>query len=148
MILWRPTNNNQRYAFTPLLDNPEDEDDEEGQWFYLLATFAFHPLESLSSILEEQFVSDVYGIKMRSNHAANGGAGGGGGGAGGRTPPASAKNSTTEEDDLRWVEENIPTALVDRALPVLDSEDEVINTKFEVSKMQQTVNSAGYLSGF
>jgi len=28
MILWRPTNNNQRYAFTPLLDNPEDEDDE------------------------------------------------------------------------------------------------------------------------
>lgn len=28
MVLWRPTNNNQRYAFTPLLDNPEDEDDE------------------------------------------------------------------------------------------------------------------------
>jgi hypothetical protein len=27
MILWRPTNNNQRYAFTPLLDNPEDEDE-------------------------------------------------------------------------------------------------------------------------
>lgn len=27
MILWRPTNNNTRYAFTPLLDNPEDEDD-------------------------------------------------------------------------------------------------------------------------
>lgn len=25
MILWRPTNNNQRYAFTPLLDNAEDE---------------------------------------------------------------------------------------------------------------------------
>lgn len=27
MILWRPTINNLRYAFTPLLDNPEDEDD-------------------------------------------------------------------------------------------------------------------------
>lgn len=27
MVLWRPTNNNQRYAFTPLLDAPEDEDD-------------------------------------------------------------------------------------------------------------------------
>lgn len=26
MILWRPTNNNQRYAFTPLLDNPDDDD--------------------------------------------------------------------------------------------------------------------------
>lgn len=34
MILWRPTNNNQRYAFTPLLDSPEDEedDDEEDQF--------------------------------------------------------------------------------------------------------------------
>lgn len=77
---------------------------------------------------------------MRSNHAVNGvgGAGGGGGTGSGerRTPPSMAKNTTTEEDDLRWVEENIPTALVDRALPVLDSEDEVINTKFEVSKMQ------------
>lgn len=69
---------------------------------------------------------------MRSNHAGNGGAGSGGG----RTTPSVNKNTTTEEDDLRWVEENIPTALVDRALPVLDSEDEVINTKFEVSKMQ------------
>lgn len=138
MILWRPTNNNQRYAFTPLLDNPEDEDDEEGQWFHLPFAFLLSMINwsLIFSILEEQFVSDVYGIKMRSNHAANGGTGGGGGGAGGRTPPASAKNSTTEEDDLRWVEENIPTALVDRALPVLDSEDEVINTKFEVSKMQ------------
>jgi hypothetical protein len=27
MILWRPTINNQRYAFTPLLDG-SDEDDE------------------------------------------------------------------------------------------------------------------------
>ena len=27
MILWRPTNNNQRYAFTPLLDASDDEDD-------------------------------------------------------------------------------------------------------------------------
>ncbi|RVE40701.1 hypothetical protein evm_014649 [Chilo suppressalis] len=26
MVLWRPTNNNQRYAFTPLLDNAEDDD--------------------------------------------------------------------------------------------------------------------------
>lgn len=30
MILWRPTNNNQRYAFSPLLDN-EDDEDEEGK---------------------------------------------------------------------------------------------------------------------
>jgi hypothetical protein len=38
MILWRPTNNNQRYAFTPLLDAPEDDEEEE-----------------------EQFVNDAYG---------------------------------------------------------------------------------------
>ncbi|GBM22413.1 Transmembrane protein 87A [Araneus ventricosus] len=29
MILWRPTNNNQRYAFTPLLDAMDDDDDDE-----------------------------------------------------------------------------------------------------------------------
>jgi hypothetical protein len=32
MILWRPTNNNQRYAFTPLLDAPEDDEDEDEQF--------------------------------------------------------------------------------------------------------------------
>ncbi|KAH7732360.1 Protein C52B9.4 [Aphelenchoides avenae] len=29
MFLWRPSQNNQRYAFTPLLDNSEDENDED-----------------------------------------------------------------------------------------------------------------------
>ncbi|MFH4978586.1 hypothetical protein AB6A40_005295 [Gnathostoma spinigerum] len=29
MILWRPSKNNQRYAFTPLLDDSEDENDED-----------------------------------------------------------------------------------------------------------------------
>lgn len=28
MILWRPSQNNQRYAFTPLLDDSEDENEE------------------------------------------------------------------------------------------------------------------------
>ncbi|CAD7000058.1 transmembrane protein 87A isoform X2 [Ceratitis capitata] len=102
MILWRPTNNNQRYAFTPLLDAPDDEDDDE----------------------EDQFVADAYGVKMRNSHA-NGGT---------KTPPQRA--TTTEEDDLRWVEENIPSSMADPALPVLDSDEEIINTKFEVSKMQ------------
>ncbi|EDS43048.1 conserved hypothetical protein [Culex quinquefasciatus] len=101
MILWRPTNNNQRYAFTPLLDNPEDEDDDE----------------------EEQFVSDAYGVKMRGARSAS-------------PKPNSAKSPTTEEDDLKWVEDNIPAAIADAALPVLDSDEEIVNTKFEVSKMQ------------
>ena len=50
--------------------------------------------------------------------------------------PTKGAGTTTEEDDLRWVEENIPAAIVDAALPVLDSDEEIINTKFEVSKMQ------------
>lgn len=29
MVLWRPSQNNQRYAFTPLLDNSEDDNDDE-----------------------------------------------------------------------------------------------------------------------
>ncbi|XP_034230128.1 transmembrane protein 87A [Thrips palmi] len=98
MILWRPTNNNQRYAFTPLLDNPEDEDDEE-----------------------EQFVSDAFGLKMRgSNNSSS----------------PKPKSSTTEEEDLKWVEDNIPAYLSDSALPILDSDEEATNTRFEVSKMQ------------
>ncbi|XP_068632564.1 transmembrane protein 87A [Battus philenor] len=91
MLLWRPTNNNQRYAFTPLLDYAEDDEEEE-----------------------EQFVNDAYGVKMR--------------GAGSETP----KPQPEPLDELRWVEENIPAS----ALPLLDSDDEIVNTKFEVSKMQ------------
>lgn len=103
MILWRPTNNNQRYAFTPLLDNPEDEDDDDE---------------------EDQFISDVYGVKMRGSRNLN-------------SPKLDNMHKTTnEEDDLRWVEENIPTSIVDATLPVLDSDEEIINTRFEVSKMQ------------
>ncbi|XP_037708562.1 transmembrane protein 87A [Drosophila subpulchrella] len=103
MILWRPTNNNQRYAFTPLLDNPEDEDDEEE---------------------EDQFVADAYGVKMRGQNGTP------------KTSTNSRNATTTEEDDLRWVEENIPSSMADSALPILDSDEEIINTKFEVSKMQ------------
>ena len=29
MFLWRPSQNNQRYAFTPLLDDSEDENEED-----------------------------------------------------------------------------------------------------------------------
>ena len=45
MILWRPTNNNQRYAFSPLLDAPEDDDDDEEI---------------------EHFVNDGYGMLLRT----------------------------------------------------------------------------------
>ncbi|KPJ06913.1 Transmembrane protein 87A [Papilio machaon] len=103
MLLWRPTNNNQRYAFTPLLDYADDDDEEE-----------------------EQFVNDAYGVKMRGT-----GASGSGGGGEGRSGGGEGKQAEPL-DELRWVEEHIPAS----ALPVLDSDEEIVNTKFEVSKMQ------------
>ncbi|KAJ8401125.1 hypothetical protein AAFF_G00387070 [Aldrovandia affinis] len=42
-----------------------------------------------------------------------------------------------EDEDLKWVEENIPTSVVDVALPVmLDEEEELLKTKMERSKME------------
>lgn len=102
MVLWRPTNNNQRYAFTPLLDNPED--DEFGD----------------ETEDEDQFVADAYGVKMRG-------------------PPRSSspvQATVNEDEDLQWVEDNIPAAIADAALPIIDSDEEILNTRFEVSKMQ------------
>ncbi|XP_064394797.1 transmembrane protein 87A-like [Halichondria panicea] len=44
--------------------------------------------------------------------------------------------SSHAEDDLRWVEENLPTSALDKALPlILDSDEELMTTKFESSKI-------------
>ncbi|XP_013778767.1 transmembrane protein 87A-like isoform X2 [Limulus polyphemus] len=51
MILWRPTINNQRYAFTPLLDALDDDDDDEE--------------------LEKTLTNDAFGTKMRSTKTQN-----------------------------------------------------------------------------
>lgn len=100
MILWRPSNNNQRFAFTPLLDDGSDADDEE---------------ES------EKLMADISDTMKQRNT---------------RTSSSSPKSSNSVEDDLKWVEENIPSSFVDPVLPILDSEEEIVTTKFEVSKMQ------------
>lgn len=91
MILWRPTNNNQRYAFVPLLDTGEELEDDE------------------------HIVNDAYGIKARIHYSKN------------TTPPR-----TSLDDDLKWLEENVR---VNPTLPVLDSDEELVNTQYEVSKM-------------
>jgi hypothetical protein len=49
---------------------------------------------------------------------------------------ANSSNNGGVEDALAWVEDNIPTSIADQALQALDSEDEVVNTKLERSKMQ------------
>ncbi|KAG0720786.1 Transmembrane protein 87A [Chionoecetes opilio] len=101
MILWRPSNNNQRFAFTPLLDDGSDADDEE---------------ES------EKLMADISDTMKQRNIRTS--------------SSSSPKNNCSVEDDLKWVEENIPSSFVDPVLPILDSEEEIVNTKFEVSKMQ------------
>ncbi|XP_027021668.2 transmembrane protein 87A isoform X2 [Tachysurus fulvidraco] len=101
MFLWRPSANNQRYAFTPLID---DSDDEEIEEFLVSAN-----------------ISD--GIKLRANKTETNG--------------AAKPLVPSVDEDLKWVEDNIPSSLTDVALPVLlDSDEEIMTTKYEMSKMQ------------
>ncbi|XP_058241947.1 transmembrane protein 87B isoform X2 [Hemibagrus wyckioides] len=101
MFLWRPSANNQRYAFTPLID---DSDDEEIEEFLVSANIAD-------------------GIKLRAAKTETNG-----------TMKPLAPNM---DEDLKWVEDNIPSSLTDVALPVLlDSDEEIMTTKYEMSKMQ------------
>lgn len=90
MILWRPTKNNVRYAFVPLMETIEDEE-------------------------EEQLVNDAYGVKVRIHQR-----------------PASPKKNSVE-DEIKWLEENVKS---DPVISILDSDEEMVNTRFEVSKMQ------------
>ncbi|XP_064623727.1 transmembrane protein 87A-like isoform X2 [Lineus longissimus] len=106
MILWRPTNNNQRYAFSPLQDAADEED-------------------------EEPMLNDAFdGMKMRGMK----------GQANGSPKPREGKPKDAKakvEDDLKWIEDNIPSSVADSALPsLLDSDEEIMTTKFEMSKME------------
>ncbi|XP_066559998.1 transmembrane protein 87A isoform X2 [Amia ocellicauda] len=97
MFLWRPSANNQRYAFSPLIDEMSDEEKEQ--------------------LMNEAFE----GVKMRGMKSETNG---------------TAKPNKVDED-LKWVEENIPSSMADVALPpLLDSDEENMTTKFEMSKME------------
>ena len=80
------------------------------------------------------------GMKLRSHVGDNGqgkDGGGGGGGGGGQVPNSTKSVDEKFEEDLKWVEENIPTSVADAALPsLLDSDEEIMTTKFEMSKME------------
>ncbi|KAM9853693.1 transmembrane protein 87A [Aulostomus maculatus] len=98
MFLWRPSANNQRYAFSPLVDEESDEEEKE-------------------PMVNEAFE----GMKMRGTKSETNGL---------------AKANKVDED-LKWVEENIPSSMADVALPpLLDSDEETMTTKFEMSKME------------
>ncbi|XP_069764198.1 transmembrane protein 87A isoform X2 [Narcine bancroftii] len=96
MFLWRPSTNNQRYAYSPLIDDVDEE--------------------------EEQLINEAFeGMKIRTvKSEANG----------------TVKVNKMDED-LKWVEDNIPSSLTDITLPtLLDSDEEIMTTKFEISKME------------
>ncbi|KAJ8256590.1 hypothetical protein COCON_G00187420 [Conger conger] len=98
MFLWRPSANNQRYAFSPLVDEVSDEEKEQ--------------------LMNEAFE----GVKMRGLKSETNG---------------TAKPNKVQDEDLKWVEENIPSSMADVALPpLLDSDEETMTTKFEMSKME------------
>ncbi|KAK5857920.1 hypothetical protein PBY51_011129 [Eleginops maclovinus] len=72
---------------------------------------------------KEPMLNDAFeGMKMRGSKPDSNG---------------SQKLLSKEDEDLKWVEENIPTSVVDVALPVmLDEEEEILKTKLERSKME------------
>lgn len=95
-FLWRPTSNNQQYAFAPLLNDNDDEDEEE-------VHFSADTHETLSKVRTSS-------SKQQLLHD---------------------KSIEQEDSMMKWVEENIANSSI-----LLDSDDELMNTKFEVSKMQ------------
>ncbi|KAF2357993.1 Lung seven transmembrane receptor-like [Trinorchestia longiramus] len=102
MVLWRPTNNNQRFAFSPLLDEGSDAEEQDHLIGGGLAADTKHRGRTASSASSSP----------RSSH------------------------HNTAEDDLKWVDENIPSSFADMNMAVLDSDEEIMTTRFEMSKMQ------------
>ncbi|XP_051777433.1 transmembrane protein 87A-like isoform X2 [Erpetoichthys calabaricus] len=97
MFLWRPSANNQRYAFSALVDEVSDEEKDQ--------------------LMNEAFE----GMKMR----------------GLKSEPNGTGKPNKVDEDLKWVEENIPSSMADVALPpLLDSDEENLTSKFEMSKME------------
>ncbi|XP_039273391.2 transmembrane protein 87A-like [Styela clava] len=102
MVLWRPNINNQRYAFSPLIDGEDDDEGEAGE--PMLGGGATETVK-------------MRGLKNAADPAHN--------------------PNTKAEDDLKWIEENIPQTVADAALPaIMDSDEEVMTTKYEMSKME------------
>ncbi|XP_017784365.1 PREDICTED: transmembrane protein 87A [Nicrophorus vespilloides] len=78
--------------------------------------YAFVPLlETGDDEEEEHLVNDAYGVKVRIHKNSV------------------APKQKTIEEEIKWLEENVN---INTPLQILDSDDELVNTRFEVSKMQ------------
>lgn len=93
MILWRPTNNNTRYAFTPLLDASDDEED--------LLHNEQKPHEAFDGMkMRPQGNRRDSGDSPQPNNAYQTNAN--------RNEPILSKQA---QDDLKWLDENLPTGI-------------------------------------
>jgi hypothetical protein len=98
MVLWRPSAMNQRYAYSPLVDGVDSDEEDEPK---------------------VQPARDT--VKRRGE----------------RKKSSNVDPEDKMEEDLKWIDENIPETVADAAIPtMLDSDEDVVDTKYEISKMQ------------
>uniref|UniRef100_A0A914HNY0 Transmembrane protein 87A n=1 Tax=Globodera rostochiensis TaxID=31243 RepID=A0A914HNY0_GLORO len=114
MFLWRPSQNNQRYAFTPLLDNSEDENEDEVEEDELF-TKSGGQRPAIFESVQKRAPGDTKNDAER--------AGGGNGAVGSDDKLA---------EDLKWIETNIPSSLAEA---LIDDEEEREQRDLEMSKI-------------
>ncbi|XP_049712410.1 transmembrane protein 87B isoform X1 [Elephas maximus indicus] len=129
MFLWRPSANNQRYAFMPLIDDSDDEIEEymvtsenltEGIKLRVSKMVSNGTAKPATS---DNFCSPLLEQKLgpRSTQRI-------------RVLFILAQLLVSKDEDLKWVEENIPSSFTDVALPVLVDSDEEIMTRSEMAE--------------
>ncbi|XP_003385804.1 PREDICTED: transmembrane protein 87A-like [Amphimedon queenslandica] len=98
MIIWRPSANKLRFAYSPVSNGDSDEEEQGANKNF--ETVKMRPVSGKSESTKQQLTS------------------------------------MEAEEDLKWVEQNLPTTAIDKAAQmVLDSEEEVMTTRFEASKL-------------
>ncbi|KAL3078381.1 hypothetical protein niasHS_012042 [Heterodera schachtii] len=115
MFLWRPSQNNQRYAFTPLLDNSEDENEDEVEEDELF-TKSGGQRPAIFDAVQKRGAGEA---KNEGEKATAEGANG-------------AMGDDRLAEDLKWIETNIPTSLAEA---LIDDEEEKEQRELEMSKM-------------
>jgi len=112
MFLWRPSQNNQRYAFTPLLDDSEDENEEDIEEDELF-TKSGGQRPPVYDLIQKR--GDKKAKDLESGAEGNNG-----------------KGDNKLAEDLKWIENNIPTSLAEA---LMDDEEEKEQRELEMSKM-------------
>uniref|UniRef100_A0A0N5AW21 Lung seven transmembrane receptor family protein n=1 Tax=Syphacia muris TaxID=451379 RepID=A0A0N5AW21_9BILA len=105
MILWRPSQNNQRYAFTPLLDDSENENDDDELFN--------------SSFYAKDFLNQR--ISNSESKIEN------------RKEKETAPDDEKIQEELKWIEEHIPSTIADKLL--VDDDEDRERVELERSKL-------------